>query len=80
MSIQGFVADFYIGHRQKIQFTVKEEIIEDLSDNKHIDIDIPDLNPDLKDEDSDDQHDDNEEDENYDDSSTNNNGDMISRK
>ena len=80
MSIQGFVADLYIGHRQKIQFTVKEEIIEDLSDNKHIDIDIPDLNPDLKDEDSDDQHDDNEEDENYDDSSTNNNGDMISRK
>ena len=77
--LKDFVADLYIRHRQKIKFTVKEEIIEDRQ-REHIEIDIPDLNPDLKDEDSDDQHDDNKEDEDYDDSFTNNNGDMISRK
>ena len=38
--LKDFVADLYIRHRQKIKFTVKEEIIEDLSDNEHIEIDI----------------------------------------
>ena len=85
--LEAFVAELYIGHRPssppdlvpKIKFTVskaKDEIKEDLSDNEHIEEDMPDLHSDFKGEGSDDEHDDNE-DEDYDGSSGLTNDDTL---